>query len=619
MRKSRTCSHVGATGLIILAIGLGLSGGPGQTAHADTLTVNTASPFIVSDGLCSLFEAIINANDDLQTHADCPAGSEDDVIELGSGEIYNITFPHNINTRNCLPVITSTITIEGHGATIQRDRLLSPTCRIFRVMENGGDLTLRDLIVRDGRSADAGGIFNTGAVRLFNSTLIDNSGGVGGMLNQGKAELTDSAVIGNIAEGVGGGGGIANNRGTLTLTSTTVGGNRAAPAAAGGFGGGIFNFDGMVFLNNSTISSNTSDNPGGGVSNSPGGVVQMQNTILAGNFDDFPSQDAPNCSGELTSLGHNFLGELRGCTVARLDTDLMGDPELDGLTDNGTPGNAHFPLLADSPAIDRGNDDVCPPTDQLGQARAGSCDMGAIEGGIIADLSLTKADGTDPVTLGDEILYTLTVTSHGPNDAQNVVVTDILPAGATFVSATSDQGTCSEVGGVVTCELGAVDNGTSVSIDILVIATTDGTLENTASVASDTTDPNVDNNSATELTTVAPTPCVLDVDMNGIVDVATDVVYIARHLLGLDPVPLSFRIIDPSIPSDDDIWVKVDAIGPGLDVDMNGVVNIATDVVYIARHLLGLAPVPPAFRVIDPTIPSDAEIRAKIAALCPSL
>jgi hypothetical protein len=115
---------------------------------------------------------------------------------------------------------------------------------------------------------------------------------------------------------------------------------------------------------------------------------------------------------------------------------------------------------------------------------------------------------------------------------------------------------------------------------------------------------------------VTPATCLLDVDRNGVADVATDVVYIARHLLGLVPVPPSFRTLDPTIPPDAIIATNVDAIGNGLDVDMNGSVDVATDVVYIARHLLGLAPVPPSFRMLDPTIPADTVIAAKIDALC---
>ena len=115
------------------------------------------------------------------------------------------------------------------------------------------------------------------------------------------------------------------------------------------------------------------------------------------------------------------------------------------------------------------------------------------------------------------------------------------------------------------------------------------------------------------------TGCPLDVDESGTVEAATDVVYIARHLLGLTPVPSSFRALDPNIPPDDDIASKVDALSVSLDVDANGVVGVATDMVYVARHLLGLSPVPPSFRDLDPSIPSDEEIAARIDVLCPEV
>ena len=44
------------------------------------------------------------------------------------------------------------------------------------------------------------------------------------------------------------------------------------------------------------------------------------------------------------------------------------------------------------------------------------------------------------------------------------------------------------------------------------------------------------------------------------------------------------------------------------DVDHNGAVQVSTDVVYLARHLLGLIPVPPSFRAQNPNIAPDAEI-----------
>ena len=113
------------------------------------------------------------------------------------------------------------------------------------------------------------------------------------------------------------------------------------------------------------------------------------------------------------------------------------------------------------------------------------------------------------------------------------------------------------------------------------------------------------------------TRCLLDVDRNGVGDVSTDVAYINRRLLMLTPVPPSFRAIDPSIPPDATIATNIDAIRSSLDVDANGNVDSATDIVYITRRLFHLTPVPPSFRLLDRTIPSDAVIAQRIDALCP--
>jgi hypothetical protein len=83
--------------------------------------------------------------------------------------------------------------------------------------------------------------------------------------------------------------------------------------------------------------------------------------------------------GVVTSLGTNLIGDRTGCTITLQSSDLEGDPGLAAFTDDGTPGNGHFPLLQTSRVIDVGNDTACPLTDQLGQPRVGQCDIGAIE------------------------------------------------------------------------------------------------------------------------------------------------------------------------------------------------------------------------------------------------
>ena len=120
--------------------------------------------------------------------------------------------------------------------------------------------------------------------------------------------------------------------------------------------------------------------------------------------------------------------------------------------------------------------------------------------------------------------------------------------------------------------------------------------------------------------TAATRICQLDVDGSGRPpDVGTDIVYIARRLLGLVSVPPSFRAIDPTIPSDEEIAAAIDALGGLLDVDLNGKVEVATDIVYIARCILGLPAVPSSFRLLDPSIPSDEDICGRAEALCPAI
>jgi uncharacterized repeat protein (TIGR01451 family) len=119
-----------------------------------------------------------------------------------------------------------------------------------------------------------------------------------------------------------------------------------------------------------------------------------------------------------------------------------------------------------------------------------------------ADLSLTKSDSPDPVLEGELLTYSLTAHNSGPQDATGVSLTDTLPAGVTFDSATPTQGTCSESSGTVTCALGTIANGADAGVEIKVRPTGPGTLTNQAAVTSDLADPDAADTSASENTTV---------------------------------------------------------------------------------------------------------------------
>jgi uncharacterized repeat protein (TIGR01451 family) len=120
-----------------------------------------------------------------------------------------------------------------------------------------------------------------------------------------------------------------------------------------------------------------------------------------------------------------------------------------------------------------------------------------------SDLSITKVDTPDPVIAGQTLTYTITVSNAGPRNASDLVVSDTLPAGVTFISASGTDWTCGEDGGTVTCQLATLANGADSTIEILVSAPMEaGDITNTVSVSSAVTDPETDNNSVSITTTV---------------------------------------------------------------------------------------------------------------------
>src|SRR5439155_790485 len=122
-----------------------------------------------------------------------------------------------------------------------------------------------------------------------------------------------------------------------------------------------------------------------------------------------------------------------------------------------------------------------------------------------ADLSITKSDAPDPVSAGGTLTYTLTVSNAGPSTATSVSVTDTLPAGVTFQSASGAGWTCSGTNASVTCTRASLapTGGTPSTITIVVTAPSEGgTITNTAAVSAATSDPNPANNTATASTTV---------------------------------------------------------------------------------------------------------------------
>jgi uncharacterized repeat protein (TIGR01451 family) len=122
-----------------------------------------------------------------------------------------------------------------------------------------------------------------------------------------------------------------------------------------------------------------------------------------------------------------------------------------------------------------------------------------------ADLSVTQSDAPDPLLRGDEVAYTVSVHNAGQDPAVGANLSDVLPQGFGFVSANAAGGTCDESGGVVNCDLGDLSSGATRTVTIRASADRVGKAGNVAIAHAGTSDPDGENNSDTEETTVLRT------------------------------------------------------------------------------------------------------------------
>jgi uncharacterized repeat protein (TIGR01451 family) len=138
-----------------------------------------------------------------------------------------------------------------------------------------------------------------------------------------------------------------------------------------------------------------------------------------------------------------------------------------------------------------------------------------------ADLSVALAESPSPALAGGELTYTMTVSNQGPQTASSAVATLPVVAGLEFVSVSMPSGSASYADGQVVADLGDLPSGGQSVVTVVLRAIAAGSVTETASVSSDSLDPDPSNNTSTVTTEVGPA-CDLVVQISADTDVVAN-------------------------------------------------------------------------------------------------
>ena len=427
------------------------------SAPAATFTVNSTTDAVDAnpgDGICATTAGECTLRAAIQEANALPGA---DVINMPPGSYILTTAGQGENSAATGDLdVTDSLTITGAGmfSTFINGGQLD---RVFDVdpASAGIALEIRDMFITNGvadvdggairvnangrltvarsrmglnAAVDGGGIFIAlgGIATLTDVSMTSNAAGRygGGIYNNGTLEILNSNVAFNIGT-VEGGGLFNDTSGQATLTNVTLGTTNLAgavsPVGVRGPGGAVRNL-GILTLTNGTVSGNIAAS-GGGIFNS--GTAQIKNTILASNVGG-------NCSGAMISRGHNLENGI-SCGFTAVGDLSNTEPRLASqAADNGGPTFTQA-LLPGSPAIDAGDNQGCPATDQRSFPRVvdgngdgvAICDIGAFEaqkfmltivkigtgaGAVVSDLTGINC-GADCSENYPRIPVTLTATS----------------------------------------------------------------------------------------------------------------------------------------------------------------------------------------------------------------
>ncbi len=168
----------------------------------------------------------------------------------------------------------------------------------------------------------------------------------------------------------------------------------------------------------------------------------------------------------------------------------------------------------------------------------------------IAQANLAIAKLVDNMTpdVGSDVVFTLAVTNQGPSTATDVVVTDVLPSGFTYVSDNASGNYNSTTGEWI---VGPLTNGESASLLITATVSPSGSYTNTASVTANEPDPETANNSSEK--TLVPVPvsnlAITKTDNSGTYTPGGPVSYIVT-VTNAGPSPVVDAVVSDILPGD---------------------------------------------------------------------